>query len=109
MLTPWHAAHHTHFTAEYGSAPPFSYRVMRGQYLAALAAGGRGFAGYASDFFLPEPRLRIGLPQLWREVRVRLGPKTDKFKVTGYPVRFRAAISGGAIKETMSTMLVDFE
>ena len=69
MLTPWHAAHHTHFTPEYGSAPPFSYRVMRGQYLAALAAGGRGFAGYASDFFLPEPRLRIGLPHLWREVR----------------------------------------
>ena len=69
MLTPWHAAHHTHFTAEYGSAPPFSYRVMRGQYLATLAAGGRGFAGYASDFFLPEPRLRIGLPHLWREVR----------------------------------------
>jgi hypothetical protein len=42
---------------------------MRGQYLATLAAGGRGFAGYASDFFLPEPRLRIGLPHLWREVR----------------------------------------
>ena len=69
MLTPWHAAHHTHFTAEYGTEPPFSYRVMRGQYLATLAAGGRGFTGYASDFFLPEPRLRIGLPHLWREVR----------------------------------------
>ncbi len=40
---------------------------------------------------------------------VKLGPKTDKFKVTGYPVLFRAAISGGAIKETLSTMLVDFE
>jgi hypothetical protein len=65
----WHAAHHTHFTADYGTAPPFPYRVMRGQYLATLAAGGRGFAGYASDFFLPEPRLRIGLPHLWREVR----------------------------------------
>jgi hypothetical protein len=69
MLTPWHSAHHTHFTAEYGSEPPFSYRVMRGQYLATLAVGGRGFTGYASDFFLPEPRLRIGLPHLWREVR----------------------------------------
>ena len=69
MLTPWHAAHHTHFTVEYGTEPPFSYRVMRGQYLATLAAGGRGFAGYTSDFFLPEPRLRIGLPHLWREVR----------------------------------------
>lgn len=69
MLTPWHAAHHTHFTREYGTEPPFSFRVMRGQYLATLAAGGRGFAGYASDFFLAEPRLRIGLPHLWREVR----------------------------------------
>lgn len=69
MLTPWHAAHHTHFTAEYGTQPPYAYRVMRGQYLAALAAGGRGFAGYTGAFFLPEPRLRIGLPHLWREVR----------------------------------------
>jgi hypothetical protein len=69
MLTPWHSAHHTHFTAEYGTAPPFSYRVMRGQYLATLAAGGRGFTGYTNAFFLPEPRLRIGLPHLWREVR----------------------------------------
>jgi hypothetical protein len=69
MLTPWHAAQHSHFTGEFGSGPPYSYRVMRGQYLATLAAGGRGFVGYASDFFLPEPRLRIGLPHLWREVR----------------------------------------
>jgi hypothetical protein len=69
MLTPWHAAAHTHFTAPYGSDPPYAYRVMRGQYLATLAAGGRGFVGYTSDFFLPEPRLRIGLPPLWREVR----------------------------------------
>ena len=46
--------------------------------------------------------------RLW-SATVRLGPKTDKFKVTGYPVLFRAAISGGAIKETLSTMLVDFE
>ena len=69
MLTPWHAAQHTHFTADYGAEPPYSYRVIRGQYLATLAAGGRGFVGYASDFFLPEPRLRIGLPHLWREVR----------------------------------------
>ena len=58
MLTPWHAAQHTHFTGEFGSGPPYPYRVMRGQYLATLAAGGRGFVGYASDFFLPEPRLR---------------------------------------------------
>ena len=46
--------------------------------------------------------------RLW-SATVRLGPKTDKFKVTGYPVLFRAAISGGAIKETMATLLVDFE
>ncbi|NUQ61118.1 MAG: hypothetical protein HUU20_01435 [Pirellulales bacterium] len=89
MLTPWHAAHHTHFTAEYGSRPPFPYRVMRGQYLATLAAGGRGLAGYTSDFFLPEPRLRIGLPHLWREVRflepflqsVRLGDLRSPVRV----------------------------
>ena len=69
MLTPWHAAQHTHFTGEFGAGLPYPYRVMRGQYLATLAAGGRGFLGYVSDFFLPEPRLRIGLPHLWREVR----------------------------------------
>ena len=44
----------------------------------------------------------------WSAV-VKLGPKTDKFKVTGYPVLFRAAISGGAIQETLSTVLVDME
>jgi hypothetical protein len=69
MLTPWHAARHTHFSAEYGTEPPYSYRVTRGQYLATLAAGGRGFTGYAGHFFLPESRLRVGLPRLRREVR----------------------------------------
>jgi hypothetical protein len=44
----------------------------------------------------------------WSAV-VKLGPKTDKFKVTGYPVLFRAAISGGAIQETLSTVLVDMD
>jgi hypothetical protein len=44
----------------------------------------------------------------WSAV-VKLGPKTDKFKVTGYPVLFRATITGGAIKETLSTVAVDFE
>jgi hypothetical protein len=44
----------------------------------------------------------------WSAV-VKLGPQTDKFKVSGYPVLFRAVITGGAIKETLSTMTVDFE
>ncbi len=44
----------------------------------------------------------------WSAV-AKLGPQTDKFKVTGYPVLFRATLTGGVIKETLSTMLVDFE
>ncbi|MFH1921989.1 MAG: hypothetical protein ABIP48_19155, partial [Planctomycetota bacterium] len=44
----------------------------------------------------------------WSAV-VKLGPQTDKFQVTGYPVLFRAVITGGAIKETLSTMTVDIE
>jgi hypothetical protein len=69
LLTPWHSAGDTHFTKDIGSDPPYSYRVMRGQYLSAVALGCRGFTGYTSDFFLPEPRLRYGLPHLWRTVR----------------------------------------
>ena len=44
----------------------------------------------------------------WSAV-VKLGPNTDRFKVTGYPVLFRAVIHGGAIQETLSTLAVDFE
>jgi hypothetical protein len=69
MLTPWQSAGHTHFTSDYGSEPPYPYRVTRAQYLAAIAYGCRGFTGYTSDFFLPEPLLRFGLPHVWREVR----------------------------------------
>ena len=64
MLTPWHAAGHTHFTNDFGTDPPYPYRVLRGQYLAGVAFGCRGFTGYASDFFLPEPVLRYGLPRI---------------------------------------------
>jgi hypothetical protein len=69
FLTPWQSARHTHFTDDYGTAPPYEHQVTRGQYLAAVAAGCRGFTGYTSPFFLPEPRLRYGLPHIWREVR----------------------------------------
>jgi hypothetical protein len=69
MLTPWQSAGHTHFTSDYGRDPPYPYRVTRGQYLAAIAYGCRGFTGYTGDFFLPEPVLRFGLPHVWREVR----------------------------------------
>ncbi len=82
MITPWHCAQHTHFTGEFSSGLPYPYRVMRGQYLATLTAGGRGFLGYVSDFFLPEPRLRIGLPHLWREVRY-LEPFLHEQSLTG--------------------------
>jgi len=70
MLTPWQACGQTHFTEDFGSKPPYGYRVTRGQYLAAVALGCRGFAGYSTDFFLPEPTLRYGLPSLWRAIRL---------------------------------------
>jgi hypothetical protein len=69
FLTPWQSARHTHFTDDFGAGPPYPYRVTRGQYLAAVAAGCRGFTGYTSFFFLPEPILRFGLPHIWREMR----------------------------------------
>jgi hypothetical protein len=69
MMTPWHASGQAHFTDDYGTAPPYSYKVMRHQYLAAIAFGCRGFTGYTSPFFMPEPILRYGLPHVWREVR----------------------------------------
>lgn len=69
MLTPWTASGQTHFNIEYGTTPPYSYEVMRHQHLVALAMGAKGFTGYTSAFFLPEPRLRYGLPPIWREIR----------------------------------------
>ena len=69
MMTPWAASEQAHFDMVYGSAPPYSYRVMRNQYLAAIAFGCVGFTGYVSPFLMPEPVLRYGLPPIWREVR----------------------------------------
>lgn len=69
MLTPWAASAEAHFNVEYGQTPPYSYEVMRHQYLTALAMGCRGYTGYTTAFFMPEPRLRYGLPPIWREVR----------------------------------------
>ncbi len=69
MLTPWTASGQTHFNVEYGTAPPYRYEVMRHQHLVALAMGAKGFTGYTSAFFLPEPRLRYGLPRIWSEIR----------------------------------------
>ena len=40
---------------------------------------------------------------------VTIGPRTDRFHVEGYPVLFCAAITGGSIQETLSTMMVDFK
>lgn len=70
MLTPWHSSVQAHFTNPYGSEPPYPYRVMRSQYLVAIADGCRGFTGYTSSFFMPEVLLRYGLPPIWREVRL---------------------------------------
>lgn len=69
MLTPWHSSSQTHTTADYGTAPPYPYRVMRNQMLVALTFGARGWTGYTSPFFMPEIELRYGLPPIWREIR----------------------------------------
>jgi len=69
MLTPWHSSSQAHTTADYGSAPPYPYKVFRNQYLVSLAYGCRGWAGYTSQFFMPEVEYRYGLPYVWREVR----------------------------------------
>ncbi len=70
MMTPWHSSGQAHFMTAWGTAPPYSYRTMRMQYLQALAYGCRGFTGYTSAFFMPEIELRYGLPHIWREVRL---------------------------------------
>jgi hypothetical protein len=69
MMTPWAASADAHFNVEYGKTPPYSYEVMRHQYLTALAQGCKGYTAYVTPFFMPEPRLRYGLPPIWREVR----------------------------------------
>jgi hypothetical protein len=69
MMTPWAASADAHFNVEYGQTPPYSYEVMRHQYLTALAQGCKGYTAYVTPFFMPEPRLRYGLPPIWREVR----------------------------------------
>ena len=35
----------------------------------AAALGCRGWTGYTTPFFMPEPRLRYGLPYIWREIK----------------------------------------
>jgi hypothetical protein len=69
MITPWHACADIHFSYKMGTQPAFPYHTLRSQILAATAYGARGFAGYTDNFFMPEPRLRYGLPHVWREVR----------------------------------------
>lgn len=69
MLTPWQSSSQAHTTADYGTAPPYPWRVTRNQYLVSLAFGARGWTGYTSAFFMPEIELRYGLPHVWRELR----------------------------------------
>ena len=40
---------------------------------------------------------------------VKLGPGTDKCKAAGYPILFRAVVTGGAIGQTLATFFVDLE
>ncbi len=68
MLCPWQSSHQIHFVHDIGTYPPYTYRLMRHQYLSAVTLGCRGFTGYTNEFFLPEPELRYGLPPIWREV-----------------------------------------
>ena len=69
MMDPWQSSGQAHFTTVWGTAPAYPYRVTRNQYLVSIALGCRGWTGYTSPFFMPEPILRYGLPPIWREVR----------------------------------------
>lgn len=68
-VTLWHASAQAHFTREYGTAPPYPYRVFRNQYFASIAYGAKGFTAYTSPFFVEEIEYRYGLPHVWRELR----------------------------------------
>jgi hypothetical protein len=69
ILTPWWSSIQAHMTNDYGTAPPYPYRVFRNQCLVSLALGARGWTGYTSSFFMPEIEYRYGLPYVWRELR----------------------------------------
>lgn len=69
MMDPWASSGQAHFTTVWGTDPPYPYKVMRTQYLVSIALGCRGWTGYTTPFFMPEPILRYGLPPIWREVR----------------------------------------
>ncbi|MCX7599371.1 MAG: hypothetical protein N2512_11000 [Armatimonadetes bacterium] len=85
-VTLWHASHQAHFTAKYGTAPPYPYRVFRNQYLVSVALGAKGFTAYTSPFFLEEVQYRHGLPYVWRELRflekaILAAPPTEPLSV----------------------------
>lgn len=69
MMTPWTSSGETHFNVEFGKDGPYPYEVTRHQFLTALAMGCKGYTGYCTPFFMPEPILRYGLPPIWRELR----------------------------------------
>ena len=69
QLTPWHSSSQAHFTRDYGTAPPYPFKVLRNQYLASVCYGVKGWTGYTSAFFMPENVYRYGLPEIWRELR----------------------------------------
>lgn len=92
-VTLWHASGQAHFTHEYGTAPPYSYRVFRHQYLAAIAYGAKGFTAYTSPFFMPEIEYRYGLPYVWRELRFL--EKAILAPPPAVPVQVEAAVEMG--------------
>jgi Carbohydrate family 9 binding domain-like len=69
MVTLWHSSSQAHTTADYGTAPPYPYRVFRNQYLSSICYGAVGFTAYTTSFFMPEVEYRYGLPYVWRELR----------------------------------------
>lgn len=68
-VTLWHSTSQTHFVREYGTAPPYPYKVFRNQYFVSIALGAKGFTAYTSPFFMNEIEYRYGLPYVWRELR----------------------------------------
>ena len=68
-VTQWHSSTQAHFTKEYGTAPPYPFRVLRNQYFASICYGTKGFTPYTSPFFMNEIEYRFGIPHVWRELR----------------------------------------
>jgi hypothetical protein len=67
MATLWQAS--WKHQSESDDRDPNPFMTTRAQYLSAVALDARGFTGFMTPFFMPEPVLRYGLPAIWRELR----------------------------------------